>query len=117
MRRSSREPSGNGAPLFQPRPEPLDHIAVVLSPVWAGDRRLVALGWDSWGRAPLPDVLPERMARVAPVGHDPQRHARQSVQQGDGRWELVGLPWREREGDCPARAVGDHAGLGSKAAT
>ncbi len=117
MWRFSRELSGYGSPLLQSGPEALDLVPVVVDPFWAGEWALVAPGWDSWGRAPLPDVLSEGVARVAPVGYDPQRHARQSVQQGDGRWELVGLPWREREGDCPARAVGDHAGLGSKAAT
>ena len=37
---------GHGTPLLQPGPQPLDDIAVVVNPVRAGHRCLVALGRD-----------------------------------------------------------------------
>jgi hypothetical protein len=75
MRQSSREPSGNGAPLFQPRPEPLDHGAVGVDPLRTGDGCLIARGRNGGTCAALPDVLPEGIAGVAPISHHPLRQS------------------------------------------
>ena len=33
--------SGDGAPFFQPPPQPLDAVAVLVDPWWSSDRRFV----------------------------------------------------------------------------
>ena len=62
-------------------------------------------------------MVAEGVAGVASVGHDPTRDARQTVEQGDGVREFVGLPRRDPEGDGPTRPVRDDYGLGAIAAT
>src|SRR4051794_3931372 len=102
----------DGPPLLQPRPEPLDDVAVGVNPVRAADRCLVALGRDG-GLCPcLSDMLAEALTAVAPISHDPLGHARQALEQGYGVRQLMRLPRRDPEGERMARAVGDHASLG-----
>src|SRR3954447_9438297 len=112
---SSRELRCNGTPFFQPSPEPLDLVAVVVDPLWAGDGGLGALWRDRRPRTQAPDVLAKSVTGIASVGHHPLRHAWQTVQQRDGMGQLVRLTRREDEGDCPSEPVGDHAGLRAKA--
>ncbi|ANY82390.1 hypothetical protein BB934_29225 (plasmid) [Microvirga ossetica] len=52
----------NGSPLFEPGPEPLDDIAVVIDPVRTGHRRLIGLSRDRRLRTDAPDVLAEAVA-------------------------------------------------------
>ena len=61
-------------------------------------------------------MLPEGVAGVAAIGHNPLGPARQGVEQGDGVGQLMRLAGREAERHGPALAVGDHAGLGAVAA-
>jgi hypothetical protein len=62
--------------LLEPRPEALHAVAVVVDPVWAGHRCLVALrrvrGWYPYVR----DVLAKAVARVIPVSDRRLRYAR-----------------------------------------
>src|SRR5690606_27527322 len=103
--------------LLQPRPEALDAVAVVVDRREAGDGRLVAAGRDSRARTEIPDVLAEGLAAVAAVGDDPDRHTGQTGEQRHGLGQLMRLTGRESGSGGPARAVGDHAGLGAIAAT
>src|SRR3712207_2092989 len=107
---------GDGAPLFEPCPETLDPIAVVVDPGWAGDGRLVALGRDRGAGAEAPDEVAEGMAGVAAVGHDPGGDDREEGQEQRSQRQLVRLPGGEGEADGAAGGVGDHAGLGPVAA-
>jgi hypothetical protein len=66
----------NSPPLFEPGPEALDDIAVVVDPVGAGDRCLMALRRDRRSGSHAPDVLAEAVAGVAAIGHHPGGHAR-----------------------------------------
>src|SRR4051795_13220933 len=65
---------GNGAPLFQPRPEPLDVVAIGVDPLRAGDLFLVALGGDRRASAQAPDVLAKGVTAQASISHHPLRH-------------------------------------------
>src|SRR4051812_20700347 len=82
----------NRAPLLQPRPQPLDHVAVVVHPVGTGDGLLVALGRNGRAGPSLPDVLPEGLTAEAPVSHHPRRHSRQALQKGGRVGEFMSLP-------------------------
>jgi hypothetical protein len=62
-------------------------------------------------------MLSEGVAAIAAVCHDPDRHAGQAREQRHGAGQFMRLTWREGEGDGPAPAVGNHAGLGAIAAT
>ena len=108
---------GDGAPLFEPGPEALDLIAVVVDPIRAGHGRFVALRRDRRPSAHTPDVLAKDVAGVAAVPHDPFGHPRQLVEQGNSVREFMGLTGRQPEGDGAAPPVGDHASLGAIAAT
>src|SRR3954452_9842171 len=109
--RSSRELRCDSTPFFQPSPEPLDLIAVVVDPVWAGDGGLVALWRDRRPRTQAPDVLAKSVTGIASVGHHPLRHARQTVEQRNGMGQFMSLAGSQDDGDCPSEPVGDHAGL------
>ena len=67
-----------GSPLLQPGPDPLDHIALGVDPVGAGNRGLISLGWDSRPRAHAPDALAEPAAGIAAVGRNPGGDATQA---------------------------------------
>ncbi len=108
---------GDRSPLFQPCPETLDHVAVVVDPVRAGNGCLIALGGDRWACAALPDVLPEGMAGVASISNHLLRHARQAVEEGNSMREFMGLTGSHDEGNRSPEPIGDHAGLGAIAPT
>src|SRR3954451_12311851 len=72
---------GDGPPLLEPAPEPLDQAAVVVDVVGAGHGRLVAPGRDRGPRALARDEIAEGVRAVAAVAHDPQRHAREPVEE------------------------------------
>src|SRR3954454_11665884 len=108
---------GNGAPLFQPRPEPLHVVAIVVDPLRAGDLVLVALGRDRRSRAQAPDVLAKGVAGMTPVRHHPFRHPRQALQERDRMGQFMRLTRRQDEGHRPSEPVGDHARLGPVAPT
>src|SRR4051795_1025891 len=108
---------GNGAPLFQPRPEPLHVVAIVVDPLRAGDLVLVALGRDRRTRAQAPDVLAKGVAGMTPVRHHPLRHPGQVLQKRDRMGQFMGLARRQDEGHRPSKPVGDHARLGPIAPT
>src|SRR3954453_6807328 len=103
-------------PLFQPRPEVLDAVAIDVDPVWTGHWGLVLLGRDRRTGAQAPDVLAKGVAAQASVRHHPFRHPRQTVQEWDGLRQLMRLAWSQDEGHRPSKPVGDHARLGSIAA-
>src|SRR5215217_4051316 len=104
------------APFLQPGAEALDHVAVVVDEVRAGDGGLVAPGRDRGPRATGPDQLAEGVRAVAAVAHDPEWHPRQAAEQPRGQRQLVRLARGEREGDRPASPVGDDARLGAEPA-
>src|SRR3954453_7638971 len=78
-----------GAPLLEPRPEPLHEVAIGVDPVRAGDRVFVLLGRDRRTRAQGPDVLAKGMTTQASVRHHPFRHPGQAVQGGDPRRQFM----------------------------
>ena len=51
-------------------------------------------------------MLAEAVTAVAAIGHDPQRHARQAVEQRHGVGQFVGLSRREAKGDGASCGVG-----------
>src|SRR3954467_1022708 len=104
-------------PLFQPRPEPFDVVAIGVNPVWTGDLLLVALRGDGRTRAQGPDVLAKGVTAETPVRHHPLRHAGQALQERDRMGQLMRLPGSQDEGHRASEPVRDHAGLGSIAAT
>src|SRR5215217_347023 len=106
----------NRAPLFQPRPEPLDVAAIGVDPVWTGDLFLIALRGDRRASAQAPDVLAKGVAAQAAVRHHPLRHTRQALQERDGVGQLMGLARSQDEGHRPSKSVGDHARRGAVAA-
>ena len=106
---------GDGPPLLEPAPEPLDQAAVVVDVVGAGDRRLVAPGRDRGPRALAPDEIAEGVRAVAAVAHDPQRHAREPVEEPRRQRQLVRLPRGQREGYRAAPPVRDDARLRAEA--
>src|SRR3954453_15135132 len=108
---------GNGAPLFQPRPEPLDVVAIGVDPLRAGDLFLVALGGDRRASAQAPDVLAKGVTAQASISHHPLRHTGQAVEERDGMREFMGLTRSQDEGHRPSEPVGDHARLGPIAPT
>src|SRR3954470_23600071 len=57
----------NRAPLLEPRPEPLDLVAIGVDPVRTGYRGLVPLRRDRWTRTQIPDVLAKGVTGMAPV--------------------------------------------------
>src|SRR3954465_894146 len=103
---------GNGAPLFQPRPEPLHVAAIVVDPLRAGHRSFVLFGRDRRTRAQAPDVLAKGVTAETPVRHHPLRHPGQALQKRDRMGQLMGLARRQDEGHRPSKPVGDHARLG-----
>src|SRR3712207_3200265 len=103
---------GDGAPLFEPCPETLDPIAVVVNPGRAGDIRFVAPGRDRRAGAEAPDEIAEGMAGVSAVGHDPGGDDREEGQEQRGQRQLVRLPGGQGEGGWAARGGGDPAGPG-----
>src|SRR5215213_3338452 len=56
---------GDSAPLFEPRPETLDPIAVVVDPWGTGDVGFVALGRDRRAGAKVPDPRFQMRSRKA----------------------------------------------------
>ncbi len=107
----------NGSPLFEPGPEPLDDVAVVVDPGRTGYRRFIGFGWDRRFRTQAPDVFAEAVAGIAAISHKPARHTRQAVEQWNGFRQLVRLTGRDPESNRSSQAVGDHASLGAIAAT
>src|SRR4051812_63794 len=103
-------------PLFQPRPEVLDAVAIDVDPVWTGHWGLVRLGRDRRTGAQAPDVLAKGVAAQASVRHHPLRHAGQALQERDRMGQLMRLARSQNEGHRPSKPVGDHARLGSIAA-
>lgn len=55
------------APFLETRLVPLDDVAVVVDPVQAGDRQLVAFGVNRGTRTGAPDVIAEAMVGLAMV--------------------------------------------------
>lgn len=108
---------GDGAPLLEARPEPLDDVAVVVDPIRTSELLLVALGRDRGACTGGPDVLAEAVAGIAAVAHDPLGHAGQLVEERNGVRQFVGLPRGVAEGNGAPSSVGDHASLGAIAAT
>ena len=104
------------APLFQPRPEPFDVVAIVVDPLRTGHGGFVLLGRDRRTRAHVPDVLAEGVAAETSVRHHPLRHAGQALQERDRMGQLMGLARRQNKRHRPSEPVGDHAGLGAIAA-
>src|SRR3954466_1508727 len=103
---------GHGSPLFQPRPETLDPIAVALDPWWTGDVGVVALGRDRGTGAKVADEVAEGMAGVPAVGPDPAGDDREEGQEQRGQRQAVG-PSRGPGGARGATGgLGDHPGLG-----
>src|SRR4051794_39406140 len=115
--RSSRPAGCNRAPLFQPRPEPLHVVAIVVDPLRTGHRGFVLLGRDRRTRTQVPDVLAEGVTAQASVRHHPLRHAGQALQEWDGLRQLMRLAWSQDEGHRASEPVGDHARLGPIAPT
>src|SRR3954454_18217521 len=99
----------NGAPLFQPRPEPLHVVAIVVDPLRAGHRSFVLFGRDRRTRAQGPDVLAKGVTGMTPVRHHPLRHPGQALQKRDRMGQLMGLARRQDEGHRPSEPVSDHA--------
>src|SRR4051795_220969 len=104
----------NGAPFFQPCPEVLDAVAIDVDPVWTGNRRIRPLRRDRGPGAQVPDALTEGIGGEAAVPHDPARSIGQAVEQTRRHRQLVRRPGRERKGDGPSTAIGDHASLSRK---
>ena len=106
---------GDGAPFLQPRPEVLDEVAVVVDPLWAGDRRVGALGRDGGPRAQVPDALAKGIGGEArsPTIH-PGTSGRQPSSPG-ARGSSCACPGAS-EGDGAPTPVGNHAGLRAIAA-
>src|SRR3954468_14162195 len=107
----------DGTPFLQASPEPLDQVAVVVDPVWASDRGIVALRRDCGPGTQVPDVLAKSVTGIAPVSHHPLRHAWQTIEQRDGRGQFMSLAGSQDEGDRPSEPVSDHAGLCAEATT
>ena len=109
---------GDGPPLLEPGPEPLDQVAVVVDPLRAGDGRLVALRRDRGPCAHAPDVLAEARGWCS-RGRPRPTSARPAAGRGAARHGAVRAPGRARSGRRSARPapVGDHASLGAIAAT
>jgi hypothetical protein len=55
----------NRSPLFEPGPEPLDDIAVVVDPVWTGHAAR-----DLQLRTDAPDVFAEAVTSIALISHN-----------------------------------------------
>lgn len=108
---------GDGPPLLEPGPQPLDDVAVGVDPLRTGKRCLVGLGRDRWPCTGSPDRLAEAMTGVAAVTHHPLRHARKLIEQRKGVGQFVRLTGHDAERDGASSPVGDHAGLGAIAAT
>ena len=108
---------GNGAPLFQPRPEPLHVVAIVVDPLRAGYRSFVLFGRDRRTRAQAPDVLAKGVTAQASVRHHPLRHPGQAPQERDGMGQFMRLARRQDERHRASEPVGDHARLGPIAPT
>ncbi len=60
-----------GPPLFEPRPEAPDTVAVVVKPVWAGHGCLVALRRDRGSCRHVPDVVTGFLFRIRAVLRHP----------------------------------------------
>jgi hypothetical protein len=107
----------NSPPLLQPGPEPLDDIAIIVDPVRTGEQCFIGLGRDRRSGSQAPDVLTKGMAGVAAIGHDPARHARQTVEQWNSLRQFVRLTRRNPKRDGAGQTIGDQTSLGAIAAT
>ncbi len=74
-------PGSNGAPLFQPRPEVLDKMAVGVNPLRAGDRRIGPPGRDGGTRAQVLDALAKGIGGKAAITDHPSRDIGQTAEQ------------------------------------
>ena len=108
---------GDGPPLLELGPEPLDPIAVEIDPIRTCDGRIAASCGDGWSCAHVPDSLSESMAGVSSICDDPFGRSRQSFEQGLCVGKLMGLTLVKAEGERPTGRIGDHAGFGPIAAT
>src|SRR3954462_2856679 len=106
-----------GPPLFEPCPEPLHVVAIVVDPLRTGHRGFVLLGRDRRTRAQGPDVLAEGATAQASVRHHPLRHTGQPVEERDGMWQFMSLTGSQNERHRASEPVGDHARLGPIAPT
>src|SRR3954467_7751952 len=107
----------NRPPFFQPRPEPLHVVAIVVDPLRTGHRGFVLLGRDRRTRTQVPDVLAKGVTAQASIRHHPLRHPRQALQERDRMGQLMGLARSQDEGHRASKPVGDHARLGPIAPT
>src|SRR5215207_9838156 len=103
---------GNGAPLLQPRPEPLHVVAIGVDPVRAGDLFLVAPRGDGRASPQVPDVLAKGVAAQASVRHHPFRHPGQTVEEWNRMGQLMRLTRSQDEGHRASEPISDHASLG-----
>ena len=101
----------NSAPLFQPCPEVLDEVAIVVDPLRAGDGRVATFGRDGGTCAQVPDALAKGFGSEAPVTDNPSGHIRQTAEQSRRKGQFVRLPGGEREGDGAPAPIRDHAGF------
>src|SRR3954452_24337606 len=102
---------GDGAPLFQPCPEVLDEMAIVVDPLRAGDGRVATFGWDGGTRAQVPDTLAKGIGGEAPIADNPSGHVRQTAEQPRGKRQFMRLSGGEREGNGAPAPVCDHTGF------
>src|SRR5215211_145443 len=102
---------GDSAPLFEPRPETLDPIAVVVDPWGTGDVGFVALGRDRRAGAKVPDEVTEGVAGIAAIGHDPGGDEGEEGQEQRRQRQLVRLPGGQGEAEGATGGIGDHARL------
>src|SRR3954468_14291715 len=98
---------GDGAPFFQPCPEVLDEMAVVVDPLRAGNGRVGTPGRDGRPCAQVPDALAKGIGGEAAVPDNPPGHATRACP-ADSRADpgqaavhapARGLPGSERDGD------------------
>lgn len=103
---------GDGTPLLESGPKPLDAISVPIDPVTAGNRGLVLLGRYGRCGAEIAAGLAERVAGLAAIGHGPEWRPGLAGQQAFGLGQLGSLAWGECQGDRPATGVGERPRLG-----
>jgi hypothetical protein len=103
-------------PLFEPGPETLDAVSIVVDPRRTGHRRLIALGRDRWPCAEVPDEVAEGLAGVATVGDNPGRDDGEDGQEQRRERQFVRLTRSQGEADRTTGGVGDYTGLGPVAA-
>jgi hypothetical protein len=103
---------GDGTPLLEAGPKPLDAIPVPLDPVTAGNRGLVLPGRYGRCGAEIAAGLAERVAGLAAIGHGPERRPGQADQQAFGLGQLGGLAWGECRRNRSAAGIGERPRLG-----